>query len=57
MLSKHWNITAEVGPGIYYMRDEQRFYKTGDRQPECIRHYRRIVVAPSKLELSFYYLF
>ncbi len=57
ILSKRWNLTAEGGIGLYYMRDTKRFYVIDDWSPERITHYRRIVLAPSKLEVSFSYLF
>lgn len=56
-LSRQWNLTAEAGPGFYFMRDRKRFYHTDDRTPERIVHYRRVVLAPAKLEISFSYLF
>lgn len=57
ILTKRWNLTAEGGIGVYYMRDTKRLYKVDDWSPECISHYRRVVLAPSKLEVSFSYLF
>lgn len=57
ILSKQWNLTAEAGLGIYYMRDRKRLYEYDDWSPICVTHYRRWVVAPSKLEISFTYLF
>lgn len=57
ILSKRWNLTAEGGLGFYFMRDRKRYYEIDDWEPECIRNYRRFVVAPSKLEVSFTYLF
>jgi len=57
ILSKRWNLTAEAGLGLYYMRDTKRRYEYDDWSPICIRHYRRAALAPSKLELSFTYLF
>jgi hypothetical protein len=57
ILTKRWNLTAEGGIGLYYARDRRRYYEIDDWSPECITYYRRIVLAPSKLELSFSYLF
>ena len=57
ILTKRWNLTAEGGFGFYYMRDRKRLYEIDEWRPECIRNYRRIVLAPSKLEISFTYLF
>ncbi len=55
--SDNWFITAEGGVGIYYM-DDLRWHP--DPSPlEAIRyeHCRRIVLAPSKIEVAFSYLF
>lgn len=57
LLSKRWNLTAEGGLGLYRMRDTRRFPEYDDWAPVCVTHYRRLVLAPSKLELSFSYLF
>ncbi len=57
LLSKRWNLTAEGGLGLYYMDDRKRFYEVDDWQPECLVRSRRVVLAPSKLEISFSYLF
>ena len=57
MLAKRWNLTLEGGIGIYYM-DDLRWHP--DPSPyEAIRyeHCRRIVLAPSKIEVAFSYLF
>lgn len=57
MLAKRWNLTLEGGVGIYYM-DDLRWHP--DPSPyEAIRyeHCRRIVLAPSKIEVAFSYLF
>lgn len=57
ILAKRWNLTAEGGIGVYYMQDTKRDRKSDDWRPECFTNYRRVVFAPSKLELSFSYLF
>ena len=57
ILSRQWNLTAEGGIGFYYMQDTKRNYETSDWLPKVSSRYRRIVFAPSKLELSFSYLF
>lgn len=57
MLAKRWNLTLEGGIGIYYM-DDLRWHP--DPSPyEAIRyeHGRRVVLAPSKIEAAFSYLF
>lgn len=57
ILSKQWNFTLEGGLGLYYMRDKKRFYDLDDWTPERIVHYKRLGLAPSKMEVSFTYLF
>jgi hypothetical protein len=57
LLSKRWNLTAEAGLGLYYMSDTKRNYEYDDWSPICITHYRRVALMPSKLEVSFSYLF
>ncbi len=57
LLTKRWNFTAEGGIGLYYMRDRRDNYVTDDWSPVTIVHARRVMLAPSKLEVSFSYLF
>lgn len=57
MLSKRWNITVEGGIGIYRTKDTQRDPTVSDRDVEYIRHARRWVLAPSRLEVAVCYLF
>lgn len=57
ILSKQWNLTAEGGFGFYYLRRAKHYYEYDDWSPVCIPQYRNIVVAPSKLEIAFTYLF
>ena len=57
MLAKRWNLTLEGGVGIYYM-DDLRWHPDPSSY-EAIRyeHCRRVVLAPSKIEAAFSYLF
>ena len=57
MLSKRWFVTLEAGLGIYRTRDTRRDPTVGDWDDEYIYHYRRWTLAPSRLEVSFSYLF
>lgn len=57
MLSKRWFVTLEAGLGVYYMKDTRRDPTVGDWDDEYIYHYRRWTLAPSRLEVSFSYLF
>lgn len=57
LLSKRWNITAEIGIGVYYMNDTRRERVLPEYGPIYIHHYKRWVVGPSRAEVSFNYLF
>lgn len=57
ILSDQWNFTLEGGLGLYYMRDTKYRYDYGESEKICVRHYRRVVLAPSKIEASFTFLF
>ena len=57
MLSKRWNVAVEAGVGLYRTKDTRRDPTVGDWDDEYIYHYRRWTLAPSRLELSFSYLF
>lgn len=57
MLSKRWFVTFEAGLGVYYTKDTRRDPTVGDWDDEYIYHYRRWTLVPSRLELSFSYLF
>lgn len=57
MLSKRWFVTLEAGLGVYYTKDTRRDPTVGDWGDEYIYHYRRWTLAPSRLEVSFSYLF
>ena len=57
MLGTRWNLAAEFGLGLYCMRDTKYNYYQDPWQDKIIWHYRRIVVAPTRAEFSFAYLF
>ena len=57
MLSKRWFVTLEAGIGLYRTKDARRDPTVGDGDDEYIYHYRRWTLAPSRLEVSFSYLF
>lgn len=57
LLSKRWNITAEIGIGVYRMTDTRRDRTPPEYEPIFIHHYKRWVVGPSRAEISFNYLF
>ena len=57
MLSKRWNIALEAGVGLFHTEDIRRDPTISDREDEYIYRYRRWTLAPSKMELSFSYIF
>ena len=57
ILTKQWNFTLEGGLGIYYTKGTKYPKEFDQWKPYCITHYRRWMVAPSKFEASFTYLF
>lgn len=57
MLARRWNFTVEGGLGLFYMNDRRVFIDDDPMSDIIIRHYRRVVLAPSKLEIGFSYLF
>ena len=57
LLSKRWNITAEIGIGVYYMNDTRRERVLPEYGSIYIHHFKRWVVGPSRAEVSFNYLF
>lgn len=57
MLSKRWSLVAEVGVGLYFIRDDEKDCNTAWSDDELVRHSRRFAVGPSKAEVSFTYLF
>ena len=57
LLSKRWNVTAEIGIGVYYMQDTRRDRTPPEYGTIYIDLYKRWVVGPSRAEVSFNYLF
>ena len=57
MFSKRWFVTLEAGVGLYRTKDTRRDPTVWDWDDEYIYHYRRWTLAPSRLEVSFSYLF
>ena len=57
MLSKRWNVALEAGVGLYHTRDTRRDPTVSDWEDEYIYHNRRWTLAPTKLEVSFSYIF
>ena len=57
MLTRRWNITLEGGMGIFYMDDIQWTPHPSPYEDIYIKRHKRLVLAPSKIELSFSHLF
>lgn len=57
MFDRRWNLTVEGGLGVFYMKDRRVFIDDDPMSDIIIRHYRRFVLAPSKLEIGISYLF
>ena len=50
-------VAVEAGVGLYRTKDTRRDPTVGDWDDEYIYHYRRWTLAPTKLEVSFSYIF
>ena len=57
MLAKRWNVSVEAGIGLFHTNDIRRDPTVSDWADEYIYHNRRWTLAPSRLEVSFSYLF
>ena len=56
-LAGRWRFSLEGGLGVYYMDDTRWKPHPSPVEDVLLRHRRRIVLAPAKLETSFSYLF
>lgn len=57
MLTKRWNVSVEAGIGLFHTNDIRRDPTVSDWADEYIYHNRRWTLFPSKLGVSFSYLF
>lgn len=57
MLSKRWNVTVHGGLGIFRTKDVRRDTAVGDWDDEYVYHYRRWILLPTNIGVSFSYLF
>lgn len=57
MLNKRWNFLLEGGLGVYYMNDTRWSSDPSPSQAVLLRHYRRVVLAPSKLGIACSFIF
>lgn len=57
MIATRWNFSLEGGLGFFYMNDTKFNPDTPPTDDITLYHNKRFVMAPSKLEASFSYLF
>ena len=57
MLSRRWNFSLEGGLGVFYMRDTLWHPDSSSLEDILLRHCKRVLLAPSKIEVAFSYLF
>lgn len=57
MLSERWNVTLHAGMGVFRMKDIRRDFTVGDWDDEYVYRYRRWMLLPSDIGVSFSYLF
>ena len=57
ILSTRWCLSVEAGLGLYFTKDKGRDTEVDDWTTEYIRHTRRLTLAPSRLGVTFSYLF
>lgn len=57
MLARRWNFSLEGGWGLYYINDTRWPAHPASTEDVTVRHYRRFVLAPAKLEASFSFMF
>ncbi len=57
MLTKRWNIAFEAGIGLFHTKDTRRDPTVSNWEDEYIYRIRRWTLFPSRLEVSFSYLF
>lgn len=57
LLSKRWNLTAEIGIGVFRMKDTRRDRIVPEYDPIYVQHFKRWAIGPTRAEISFSYLF
>lgn len=57
LISKRFSIGVELGIGILYMKDTKKVREPYFTEDEYIYHSERITIAPTKIDVSFIYLF
>ncbi len=57
ILSRRWNFSVEGGLGLFFIHDRWLVTDTSSLEDIVIRHRKRVMLLPSKVEVSFSYLF
>ncbi|MFR9505996.1 MAG: DUF3575 domain-containing protein [Rikenellaceae bacterium] len=57
ILSRRWNFSVEGGLGLFFVHDRWLVPDTSLLEDIVIRHRKRVMLLPSKVEASFSYLF
>lgn len=57
LLARRWNFSVEGGLALHYMDDTRWNPRPSPTEDIHLRHCRRLVLAPAKLEASFSYMF
>ncbi len=57
LLSKRWNVGVEIGGSIMYMDETKSDRNPHFGQDAYIRRFRRVALMPTKMSLSFIYIF
>ncbi|MFI3265249.1 MAG: DUF3575 domain-containing protein [Rikenellaceae bacterium] len=57
ILSRRWNFSLEGGLGLFFIHDRWLLPDTSPLEDIIIRHRKRVMLLPSKVEASFSYLF
>ncbi len=57
VLSKRWSFSLEGGIGVFYLYDKRLLPDIPATEDIIYRHHKQVVVAPSRLDVGFSYLF
>ncbi len=57
ILSVHWNVAVEAGFGLCYTKDKEYDPTPDDWEVEYIYNHRRITLIPTRIGVTFNYLF
>ena len=57
ILSVHWNVAVEAGLGLCFSKDQEYDPMPDEWEAEYIYHHRRITLLPTRVGVTFNYLF